>query len=51
MKKTVKKLALAKETVRSLDAVGMEQVRGGSVSCPIVFGAAGCWSEPDQENS
>jgi hypothetical protein len=51
MKKTKKKLVLAKETMLNLDAVSLEQARGGSVTCPTVFGWAGCWSDPDQENN
>jgi hypothetical protein len=51
MKKQMKKLELAKDTVRSLDAAGMEQARGASVTCPTVYGWAGCWSNPYQENS
>lgn len=50
MKKKTKKLVLAKETMRSLDAVHLEQARGGSVTCPTVYGWAGCWSDPDQKN-
>jgi hypothetical protein len=51
MKKQVKKLKLAKETVKNLDAIALEQVRGGSVTCPTEYGWEGCWSEPDREDS
>jgi hypothetical protein len=50
MKKT-KKLVLAKETVQNLDVPGLEQALGGSVTCPTIYGAAGCWSKPENENS
>ena len=51
MKKTKKKLVLAKETVQILDAVDMKRAHGGSVTCPTIFGWAGCWSNPANENN
>jgi hypothetical protein len=51
MKKKTKKLVLAKETVQTLDMPGLEQALGGSVSCPTIFGWAGCWSNPANEDS
>ena len=50
-KKTQKKLVLAKETVQSLDAASLDLARGGSVTCPTVYGWNGCWSDPAREDN
>jgi hypothetical protein len=46
MKKKTKKLVLAKETVRSLSAVDLVNVAGGSWQATCACGTGQCWSDP-----
>jgi natural product precursor len=48
MKKKTKKLVLAKETVRSLSAVDLKEVAGGTTwQGTCACGSGQCWSSPD----